>query len=449
MSSRRLLHEFPTGWRRRVYVSVVILAVFISAYEGQLAPILPLLLSDLHMPLQTYGLITAASLLVGAFAGYIGGGLVDRVGRVRILVPFSFLSAGACLFMAGSDSMLHFLIARILLAFVEGVAVAGTAPLIRDFTPRVGRAQAYALWTWGPVGASFFAAAIAALTLGAFGHSWRSQVYLMGAFACVGAVAVALVLRDLSPEVRRTVRSTEHTVHSAQHPLHERADAGGRRLRLLLQRPTVWAHVAAMALMYVFLATMNSYAQIMLVDHFALSIQLASGVAMAFWLCNLGGGILFSWLSDRVQRRKPFMLAGSAAATVLLAAFIASMTAGHQAPLALLILLLAATGLALGAVFGPWMASFSEDIEEVHPDIQGLAFGLNHLVTRLFVLASVLLAPRVVAAAGWETWMIAATVAIAGFLAVITLVPDHRRKDMRDSEAPATAAAQEAGTSLS
>jgi OPA family glycerol-3-phosphate transporter-like MFS transporter len=420
LSPRKLLHEHPIGARRRLYLGVVVLAVFISAYEGQLAPVLPLLLADLQMSLQTYGLITAVSLLVGAAAGYLGGELVDRLGRVRILVPFAFLSAGACVFLAASESVAHFTAARILLAFVEGVAVAGTAPLIRDFTPRMGRAQAFAFWTWGPVGANFFAAGIAALTLDFFNQSWRSQIYLMAAAACVGAMVVALVLRDLSPELRRTVRTSEHAVR-------ETTDIGGNRLALLLRNRSVWAHIIANSLLFILLATMNAFAQLMLVEQFSMGVQAASGITMGFWLCNLAGSLYFSRLSDRAQRRKPFMVAGSGAATLFLGMFVFSMRYGSDTPIMLLAVLLAGTGVALGAVFGPWMASFSEHIEEIHPDAQGLAFGVNHLVTRLFILAAVFLAPRVVAVAGWETWMTVAAAAAAGFLLVISQIQGTRR----------------------
>ncbi|GAA0985439.1 hypothetical protein GCM10009551_035340 [Nocardiopsis tropica] len=415
-SHRRLLHEYPTGARRRLLVAVVVLALFISAYEGQLAPVLPLLLADLGMSLGAYGQITAVSLLFGAVSGYLGGELVDRVGRVRVVVPLMFLSAAACLFMALSQSVAHFTAARILLAFVEGMAVAGTQPLIRDFTPRMGRAQAFAFWSWGPVGANFFAAAVAALTLDLFDHSWRSQIFLMSGAAFVGATIVALTLRDLAPGLRRTIRITERTTGVSGAP------AGGSRLRPLLRRRVVWAHVAAMSLLYVLLATMNAYGQTMLVDHFAMTVRTASAIVMSFWAGNLVAGLVFSRLSDRTQSRKPFLIGGALAATLLLGALVLTMGVGASASRFLLVVLLTGVGISLGAVLGPWMASFSEYTEEVHPDVQGLAFGLNHFVSRLFILAAVLLAPAVAAAGGWQVWMAVTLVTTCAFAIVATQV---------------------------
>ncbi|GAB2486215.1 MFS transporter [Nocardiopsis aegyptia] len=414
---RRLLHEYPTGARRRVLLAVVVLALFISAYEGQLAPVLPLLLSDLGMSLATYGQITALSLLFGAVSGYLGGELVDRIGRVRVLVPFMFLSAAACLFMALSQSVEHFIAARILLAFVEGVAMAGTQPLIRDFTPRMGRAQAFAFWSWGPAGANFFAAAVAALTLDLFGGSWRAQILLMTCTAFVGAVIVALTLRDLSPQLRRTIRLTERTTRGSGG-----AVPAGHPLRLLLRHRVIWAHVGAMSLLYVFLSTMNAYGQTLLAEHFGVTVRTASAIVMVFWASNLVASLVFARLSDRTQRRKPFLVGGGVAATLLLGVFVLTMGAGASVPPALVIALLTAVGISLGTVFGPWMASFSEYTEEVHPDAQGVAFGLSHFVSRLFIFVAVLLAPVVVAAGDWRLWTVVTLVTTAGFALVVTQV---------------------------
>ncbi len=435
-SYRRPLHEYPTGGRRRFLIAVVVLALFVSAYEGQLAPVLPLLLADLGLSLEVYGLITAVSLLFGAAAGYLGGDLVDRIGRVRVLVPCMFLSAAACLFMALSESVAHFTAARVLLAFVEGVAMAGTQPLIRDFAPRMGRAQAFAFWSWGPVGANFFAAALAALTLDLFDHSWRSQIFLMSGVAFVSSMVIALTLRDLAPALRRTIRLSERTA------LETGPADPGPRLRPLLGRRVVWAHVAAMSLLYVLLATMNAYGQTMLVDHFAVTVRTASAIVMSFWIGNLVSSLVFSRLSDRAQNRKPFLVFGGLSATLFLGALIVTMGAGASAPWFLVVVLLTGVGLSLGAVFSPWMASFSEYTEEVHPDAQGVAFGLNHFVSRLFILAAVLFAPQVVAAGDWRVWMTVTLVTTAAFAVVTTQVQGRLRR------APGSASAEEDGAAV-
>lgn len=421
MRYRRELTEYPTGSRRRVLVAVVVIACFISAYEGQLAPVLPLLLDDIGMSLKTYGLITAASLLCGALAGFVGGRLVDRVGRVRVIVPWMFLSAASCLFMAWSHTPGQFTAARILLAFVEGVAMSGTQPLIRDFTPRVGRAQAFAFWSWGSLGANFVAAGIAAATLDFFG-TWHSQLYIMAGFAFVGSVLVMVFLQDLAPEVR------QHTRHSDEHVEHRAADGPRPGAWALLQHRVVAAHVAAMSLMFVLLATMNTYAQKMLVDQLDVGVREASVVTMSFWAAALLGSLVWARKSDTTQARKPYLLSGGVAACACLAVLIAVTSSGADLPVWVVVVLFVALGGSVAATFGTWQASFSEHVEEIHPDAQGTAFGLQHMVSRLCILAAVLFAPRVVdATGGWRAWLVVCLVAVLAFTVITASISTRHR----------------------
>jgi len=195
----RQLDTYPTGRRRIVILSMAVLASLICSFEAQIAPVVPLLLKDLSMSLTTYGGISAAAALAGAVAGLVGGRLTDTVGRVRLLVPLMLLTSLLCFGTTLVSSPGQLLVARIVLSFVDGVAVASTAPLVRDFSPRMGRATAFAFWTWGPVGANFLAAAIAGATLAAFEDSWRSQFVIMGCVSLVISLVIAANIAELSP----------------------------------------------------------------------------------------------------------------------------------------------------------------------------------------------------------------------------------------------------------
>ena len=119
----RELDEYPTGSRRMKILTMAVLAILIGSYEGQIAPVVPLLLKDLHMTLATYGLVSGAAAIAGAIASILGGRLVDRVGRVRLLVPLMVLTAVCCFVMTFVHSPRDLLLARILLAFVDGAAM--------------------------------------------------------------------------------------------------------------------------------------------------------------------------------------------------------------------------------------------------------------------------------------------------------------------------------------
>src|SRR6185295_16752538 len=97
----------------------------------------------------------------GAISAGIGGRMADRWGRTLLLVPTLFATAVCDFATAFITSPTQLLIVRSLLLFIEGAAVTTTAGLVRDFSPRLGRATAFAFWTWGPVGANFLAAGIA------------------------------------------------------------------------------------------------------------------------------------------------------------------------------------------------------------------------------------------------------------------------------------------------
>lgn len=77
----------------------------------------------------------------------IGGRLADQWGRTLLLIPSLFLTAVCDFATAFVTSPLQLLVVRSLLLFIEGAAVTTTAGLVRDFSPRLGRATAFRLWT--------------------------------------------------------------------------------------------------------------------------------------------------------------------------------------------------------------------------------------------------------------------------------------------------------------
>ena len=410
----------PQGRRRHQAIGIIVLATFISAYEGQLAPILSLLLPELGLSPQTYGTLTAAAVLVGAVSGLIGGRLVDKFGRVRLLVPFLALSGVACLLMASASDATQFAVARVLLSMVEGVAGAATAPLIRDYIPSTGRARAYAFWSWGPIGANMSAAAIAAVTLPHFGYSWRSQLVIMGLAGLLGASVVALVLRDLTPGLR-------------SRPLTSAQVEGPTRLRVAARHPnrhTIGMHIAAMALLYIPFATINTYGPLILETEIGLSVEGASWLIALFWTANLIGCLAVAHRSDRNSRRRPYLLANGIGASAACLALAVAVNTPPSPPHAILTGLsigaLILLGCCLGGISGTWMATLTEQIETTYPQRPGTVFGIHHMVSRCLVLVTVLTAPLVAAAMGWGTWVLTLAPATVAFTLLINWATAQR-----------------------
>ena len=394
----RELDEYPTGARRMKILTMAVLAILIGSYEGQIAPVVPLLLKDLHMSLAAYGVVSAIALVAGAVASAVGGRLTDRLGRVRLLVPLMLLTTVCCFGMTLVHTSTELLVARFALSFVDGVAMASTAPLVRDFSPRLGRAQAFGFWTWGPVGANFLAAALAGWTLPIFDDSWRSQFVIMGCVSLVISVVIALNIADLSPDLRARI---QHTENDAAHVVDMAEPA---RVRALLVRRNIWAHIIGIALWLVLYLTLSLFGQTMLVGALGISTAQASTVMAAFWTLDLVVLIVIGRISDRIRLRKPFSLFGTLAGVVVTAYF-AYLIGQDDVSIPLLMVVGALLGGSLAVAYAPWMANYSEDAEDIDPRLQGTAWGLFGFLTKAIAMVCLLVIPLVIEAAGWQTWL--------------------------------------------
>ncbi|MFC5825757.1 MFS transporter [Nonomuraea insulae] len=424
LSYVRELDEYPTGARRMKILAMAVLAILIGSYEGQIAPVVPLLLKDLDMSLTTYGAVSGGAAVVGAIASILGGRLTDRLGRVRLLIPLMALTAVCCFAMTLVHSPRDLLIARIVLAFVDGVAMASTAPLIRDFSPRLGRAQAFGFWTWGPVGANFLAAAVAGWTLPIFDNSWRSQFVIMGCFSLVISIVIALNIADLSPELRARI---QHTERSSADVVDLTQPA---RMRTLFRRRNIWAHVVGISLWLVLYLTLSLFGQTMLVGALGISSAEASTIMAAFWSLNLITLIVTGRLSDRTQLRKPFSLAGTVAA-VIVTAYLAVSLGQEGVSTGTLMVIGALLGGSLGIAYAPWMANYSEDAEDADPRLQGTAWGMFGFLSKGIAVIGLLVIPRVVEATNWQTWLYVALGCLVLFIPAILLFNGPWRRPAR------------------
>ncbi|GAB2986490.1 MFS transporter [Amycolatopsis acidiphila] len=435
LSYVRELDEYPTGLRRMRILTMAVLAILIGSYEAQIAPVVPLLLKDLHMSLATYGTVSAVATIAGALASAAGGRLTDHYGRVRLLVPLMLLTGVLCFIMTLVHSPGQLLLARIALSIVDGMAMAGTAPLVRDFSPRMGRAQSFGFWTWGPVGANFLAAAVAGLTLPLFDDSWRSQFVIMGVFSLVISVVIIFNIADLSPELRDRIRQTEH------HEGVEAAMARPPRLRNLLAHRHIWAHVVGISLWLVLYMTLTLYGQTMISQAFHLSASKASTIMSVFWVLNLVTLIVIGRVSDRLQLRKPISVAGTIAALII-AGYLVTLVSRGTAGTVHLMITGALLGGALGVAYGPWMANYSEDAEDVDPRLQGTAWGIYGFLAKAVAVVALFVIPRVVEAGGWGTWLMVATVCLALFIPAALMFHGRWRRPAVKPSVPSTAAAR-------
>ena len=85
----------------------------------------------------------------------------------------------------------------------------------------------------------------------------------------------------------------------------------------------------------------------------------------------------------------------------------------------------------LALAYSPWMANFSENAEDIDPRLQGTAWGLFAFVTKAVAVIVLIVAPLVVAAAGWSTWLVVSLVCLAAFgIAILFFEGPWRRRDL-------------------
>jgi MFS family permease len=403
----RELAVYPTGRRRIWLLTIAVLASLAANFETTLSTILPLLMTDLKMSLQVYGLIGAASVLVGGLSAGFGGILSDKWGRTAILVPTLTVTAACNFLLATVDSVTGLFVVRCLMLFIEGAGITITASLVRDFSPRLGRAQAFAFWTWGPVGAGFLASAIAGLTLPLFDNAWQSQAIIMGCVSLVMCTVVIWQVAEPSAALRNRIMAEEEAVAP-----EEQIDPG--KVRELLKHPHLWAHVLGNTAWNILYWTFAIFSAAILVQTFGLTTAQANLAGATGIILNALTVVVIGRISDRLRLRKPFILVGTIGTAAVLAHYITMI--GSGAGFGHIVVVYAGLYLFMGVAYVPWMASFSEDAEDVDPSLQGAALGLWGMTVRVMIVVLLLVATQVAAAYGWGTWLLVALLGQVLFL---------------------------------
>lgn len=406
----RELTAYPVGGKRVWLLVIALLANIVANYEAQMSSVVPLLLQDLHMSLKTYGLIVAASTIVGGFSAYIAGPLSDKRGRVYTLVPSLFLSSLCVYAMVLVHSPTALLINRIILSLVEGSAVIATAGLVRDFSPRFGRAVAYAFWTFGPVGSSFVASGLAGWTLPLWG-TWQSQFWLNGTISLVLSFIVLFSIADIAPHLRAEVIDSADRMKSVAKVKTNKGqperDPG--KARELMRVPHIWAHILGITFWLSAYYTFTIFGTTMLSQSFGYSAALSASIMKYFWLLNLFVMIVACYVSDKLQLRKIVSFVGALATALTLIYFISMM--GSHPGVGKIELTGAILGACMGTAYAPWMALFSENLEDIKASLQATGWGVFGLSVRAMVAVLSVIAPIVVAATlGWTGWLWVATI---------------------------------------
>jgi MFS family permease len=395
---QRRLEHYPATTARYAQLALVALITIVLFWQVYVVGgVSTLLLSHVGMSFSFF--VAALGILFGLAAfGAITAGLLDRAGRANIVVVgLAVTTILSLCVIPFCTSKWSFTVALAGVVFVEGTVLVATPALVRDFSPQLGRGSAMALWTIGPACGSLLVTKIANLTLPTY-HTWQSQYVIAGIASVIVLLAAVAFLRELSPSLRDQlmvelgdVELIEAKAASGQ-VTHEE---GVSAYRHLLRRPRVLAIALGISLFLALYYTFVFLLPVVFGTVFGYSPSRANGLGSWYWASSVVFLILAGVLSDRVNVRKPFMLAG-AIGTVVLTIVLLGTFSKHTASYADLRLLMIVLAAFVAFAYVPWMASFTETVEDVHPSLVAVGLSVWGWIIRIVVMALLLIVPSVV-----------------------------------------------------
>ncbi|HLI91899.1 MAG TPA: MFS transporter [Ktedonobacteraceae bacterium] len=399
----RSLDHYPENAQRIWYLALSVIATIILYYESYtLASVAPLVQADFKLSLSNYVYALVLGNVLGAVSAILGS-LSDRVGRGNLIV-YGLLVTGICtLLISLTRTLWPFLILYWVLGFIEGIILTVTPALVRDFSPRLGRAAAMGFWTVGPVGGSVLATFVASQTLPVY-HTWQSQYVIAGVVGLVIFVICLFGLRELSAGLR------DQIMNSLREKALIEARASGIDVEAAIQHPwrqmirprLIISSLGISLFLLIYYAAVGFFV-IYLNGIFKFSVAEANGMVSIFWAVNVLSAIVVGFISDAVLVRKPFMVIGTVALIIVTLLFIGRI--GQPTSAGLMTVLLVLIGICLSIAYVTWMAGYTETVEDINPALVATGLALWGFILRWIVVISTLVLPIVVGAGqGWGTW---------------------------------------------
>jgi MFS family permease len=396
---QRELDEYPTGGRRYGYLALVVLATIVLYYQNYVAgAVATQLLGSFHVSFLTFALIIAGSNAVGALAS-LASGIADRIGRANLAVYGLILcSLITLVWIPNTTTATQWGIATAAAGLVEGVILVATPALVRDFSPQVGRAQAMAFWTMGPVLGSLIVTEVTSHTLDTHPR-WQDQFSFAG-WAGLGVALLALVaMRELNATHRdRIVGALEAETEAALAARGlSHAEATRAPYRQML-KPDILLSSLAISIFLLFYYTAVGFLPVYFQTTLNFSASQANNLLNYLWGATAVSMLFFGIASDRLRVRKPFMLAGGLLTVLVDIAFLLKADDGAPSFRSVAILLVA-SGVWSGAAYVPWMASFTETVERRNPALSATGLAIWGWILRVVVAAAFVLIPNIVSSA--------------------------------------------------
>ncbi|HEX4863704.1 MAG TPA: MFS transporter [Acidimicrobiales bacterium] len=399
---KRQLNSYPETAQRTTYLGITVLCTVMLYYELYVGgSVSTLFLTKLHMSFSFLVYTLAIGNLLGAF-GSLFAGLTDRLGRTNLVVIGLLLTGIFTAFVIpASTNKWEFTIFGFIVGIVEGICLVATPALIRDFSPQVGRGTAMGFWTSGPVLGSLAVAVVGSSTIPstispAHNPGFWTHEYLICGIAGLVVWAIALLgLKELSPGLRDQLMVTMHDralIEARAKDIDIEASLRNPWRQLL--RPDIVVSALGISIFLLVYYTAVGFGLIYFTTVFGYTVTTGNHLGDWNWGVNVAAVILFGIISDRFRVRKPFMIVGGVAAAVMMVLYLEQ--AGKPTSFLHLAILVSLLSFALGVAYVPWMASFTETIEDRNPALTATGLAIWGWIIRIVVFVSYLILPVVI-----------------------------------------------------
>lgn len=291
------------------------------------------------------GLLMTVVVVPGIFLALPAGLIADKYGVKRMGVISTVLTAVGSFVTATASSFANLLLGRLILGIGGAFIVTFLPVAISQWFSRNELGKAMGFYGTNMPIATILAFSMTSVLLVAF-DDWRFPL-LVGTMLAVTAVAVFMLL------VKERPLKTDQG--------HEKVDVG-RALRSL----ELWKAGLVWLLFQVTAISFLSWAPNLFHDYKGMDLVYASALASVLMLAAVPFVPFFGWLSDRVGRRKPFLILGP---FLMALALVSSAYAGGLG----LVASVAVLGVA-AAMVPPVVSALPAEVLE--PEVVGLGFGV-------------------------------------------------------------------------
>jgi MFS family permease len=396
---QRHLDHYPDTRRRFLNLAIVVVATIVLYYELYVpGAVAPAIIAQYHMTFPFYVYISVVGNAIGAFSSLVAG-LADRWGRANLVAYGLGLTALLILFaVPNAPNEWVFGALFVVVGFVEGIILVATPALVRDFSPQLGRASAMGFWTLGPVVGSLVLSEVSSHTITSL-PAWQDQFTICGIVGLVVFLVALFGLRELSPNLRDQLM-----VSIRDRKLIE-ARAAGIDTKKAVEHPwrqmmhvNIIGSAFAISVFLILYYTAVGFFTVYFTTIFGFSLAQANGIGNWFWAFDAVALIVVGILSDRLRVRKPFMVVGAVGAIVMTVLFLSRANEPHTGYYTF-VWMISLLAVFMGIAYAPWMASFTETVEERNPALTATGLAVWGWVLRIVVAVSVFVLPFVVTAA--------------------------------------------------